>query len=62
MLQILSNQIENYSTSNVENINIRILVCNDNIEKHLKKELLLKEINYSPNHVLLDVLDDLNST
>ena len=34
MLQILSNQIENYSTSYVESINIRILVCNDNIEPY----------------------------
>ena len=62
MLQILSNQIENYSTSNVESTNIRILVCNDNIETNLKKELLLKEINYSQKHVFLDVLDSLKST
>ena len=48
MLQILSEQIENYSTLYKECKNIRILVCNDNIKKHLKKELLLKEINYSP--------------
>ena len=62
MLQILSEQIENYSTSNVENINIRILVCNDNIEPYFKKrELLLKEINYSPNHVFLHVLEDVYS-
>ena len=62
MLQILSNQIENYSNSNVENINIRILVCNDTIEPYFKKkELLLKEINYSPNHVFLNVLDDVYS-
>ena len=61
MLQILSEQIENYSTSNVENINIRILVCNDNIEKHLKKQLLIKETNYSPKHVFLDVLDNVHS-
>ena len=38
MLQILSNQIETYSTSNVESTNIRILVCNDNIETHKKKK------------------------
>ena len=37
MLKILSEQIENYSSSNVENINIRIIICNDNIEKHIKK-------------------------
>ena len=29
---------------------IKIFACNDNIEKHLKKELLLKETNYSSNH------------
>ena len=40
MLQILSEQIENYNTSNVKNTNIRILVCNDTIEKHIKKQLL----------------------
>ena len=62
MLQILSNQIENYSTSNVESTNIRILVCNDNIETNLKKELLLKEINYSQKHDFLDVLDDIYRT
>ena len=61
MLQILSEQIENYSTSNVESINIRILVCNDTIETHVKKQLLLKEINYSPKHVFLDVLDNCHS-
>ena len=38
MLKILSEQIENYSSSNVENINIRIIICNDNIEKHIKKK------------------------
>ena len=37
MLQILSNQIKNYNTSYVENTNIRVLVCNDNIEPYLKK-------------------------
>ena len=42
MLQILSNQIENYSTSYVESINIRILVCNDNIETHIKKIIVIK--------------------
>ena len=45
MLQILSNQIENYSTSYVENKNIRRLVCNHNTETNLKKESLSKEIN-----------------
>ena len=38
MLQILSNQIENYSTSYVESTNIRILVCKDHIETHIKKK------------------------
>ena len=40
---------------------MRILVCNVNTETHVNKELLLKEINYSPSHVFLDVLDDVHS-
>ena len=31
------------------------------LKNHIKKELLLKEINYSQNHVLLDALDDVHS-
>ena len=34
----------------------------NNTEKHVKKELVLKETNYSQNYVFLDVLDNLNST
>ena len=60
MLKLLSDQIENYSTPNEENI--RILVCNDDTEISIKKELLLKEINYSLKHTFLDVLDDVSST
>ena len=60
MLKLLSDQIENYSTPNEKNI--RILVCNDDTEISIKKELLLKEINYSQKHVFLDVQDDINST
>ena len=62
MLKVLSYQIENYSTPHIESKNIRILVCNDYTKKHIKKELLLNETNYSQNHVFLDVLDDVNST
>ena len=39
MLKLLSDQIENYSNEN----NIKILVCNDDTEISIKKELLLKE-------------------
>ena len=60
MLKLLSDQIENYS--NPSEKNIRILVCNDDTEISIKKELLLKEINYSPKNVFLDVQDDINST
>ena len=42
MLKILSNQIENYSTPNIESKNIRILVCNDNIETHVQKRIVIK--------------------
>ena len=60
ILNKLTDQINKYMI-NGDKI-IKIFVCNDNIEKHLKKELLLKETNYSPNHVFLDVLDDINIT
>ena len=60
MIKLLSDQIENYSTPNEKNI--RILVCNDDTEISIKKELLLKEINYSPKHVFLDVQDNIDSS
>ena len=60
MLKLLSDQIENYPTLNKESTDIRILVCNDDTEISIKKELLLKETNYSPNHVFLDVQDDVH--
>ena len=60
MLKLLSDQIENYSTPNEKNI--KILVCNDDTKIFIKKELLLKEINYSQKHVFLDVQDAVHST
>ena len=53
MLKLLTDQTENYN--NKEEKNIKIIVCNDNIDIHTKTELFLKETNYSPNHVFLDV-------
>ena len=44
ILTTLSNQIQNYPFPSEEK-NIKIIVCKDNIELHVKKELLLKEIN-----------------
>ena len=61
MLKLLSDQIEKWSTPNKDKKYIRILVCNDDLETHIKRELLLKETNYSPNHVFLDVQDDVDS-
>ena len=55
MFKLFSYQIENDPTLNIESKSIRILVCNNHTETHIKKEFLLKEINYSPYHVFLDV-------
>ena len=40
MLKVLSNQVEFFSTTPKGITNIKILVCNDNTEKHIKKEFL----------------------
>ena len=61
MVTSLSNQIENYPFPPEEK-NIKIIVCKDNIEPHIKKELLLKETDYSPYYVFLDETDDVPDT
>ena len=45
MLKLLTDQIEHYSPSNKKEKNIRILICNDDIDVHIKKQFLLKEAN-----------------
>ena len=60
ILTSLSNQIENYPF-NSKKKNIKILVCKDHIETHIKKQLLLKEV-HSPYYVFLDKMDDVPDT
>ena len=60
ILTSLSNQIENYPFSSKKK-NIKIIVCKDTIELHIKKQLLLKEID-SPYYVFLDEMDDVPDT
>ena len=45
ILNKLIDQINKYMFDN-KDVNIKIFVCNDNIDKHMKKQLLLKETNY----------------
>ena len=65
MLISLSNQIKEYTTTTTtdeQKKTIKILVCKDNIELHVKKELLLKETDYSPYYVFLDEMDHVPDT
>ena len=60
ILTTLSNQIENYPFPSEEK-NIKIIVCKDNTELYVKKELLFKEIN-SPYYEFLDETADVPDT
>ena len=60
ILTSLSNQIENYPFSSKKKT-IKIIVCKDHIETHIKKQLLLKEVD-SPYYVFLDEMDDVPDT
>ena len=60
LMKILIVKINDYMFDN-KDANIKIFICTDNIDKQLKKQLLLKETNYPQNYVFLDIDDDINN-
>ena len=60
LMKILIVKINDYMFDN-KDANIKIFICTDNIDKQLKKQVLLKETNYPQNYVFLDIDDDINN-
>ena len=61
MLKLLSDQIDHYNYNKTHKQPVKIIVCTDTIDIHVKQKLLLKEIYNSIYYTFLDVTDNIDT-